>query len=57
MPTLNTEVRSLPVIAMRGVVAFPGTILTFDAGRDRSVAALEAAMGKNQRSFWWHSAI
>ncbi|MBR7071273.1 MAG: endopeptidase La [Clostridia bacterium] len=49
MPTLNTEVRSLPVIAMRGVVAFPGTILTFDAGRDRSVAALEAAMGKNQR--------
>ena len=49
MTTVNTELRYLPLIAMRGVVAFPGTILTFDAGRDRSVAALEAAMAENQR--------
>lgn len=49
MTTVNTELRYLPLIAMRGVVAFPGTILTFDAGRDRSLAALEAAMAENQR--------
>lgn len=49
MPTVNHEIRYLPLIAMRGVVAFPGTILTFDAGRNRSVAALEAAMEEHQR--------
>ncbi|MBR5740883.1 MAG: endopeptidase La [Firmicutes bacterium] len=34
----------LPCIPLRGLIAFPGTILHFDIGREKSVKALEAAM-------------
>ncbi len=38
------EVRRLPLLALRGLVAFPNTILPFDAGRKRSIAAVNKAM-------------
>ena len=38
------EVRRLPMLALRGLVAFPNTILPFDAGRKRSIAAVNKAM-------------
>ena len=41
----------LPMIALRGISAFPNTILNFDIERPKSVAALEAAMGANRRIF------
>ena len=36
-------VKEMPVIALRGKVLFPNTILNFDAGRPVSLAAVEAA--------------
>lgn len=41
----------LPVIALRGLTVFPGATTHFDVGREKSVKALERAMGTNQRVF------
>ena len=41
----------LPVLAMRGVMIFPHTVLHFDVGRPKSVAALEKAMAEDQKIF------
>lgn len=35
---------TLPLIPMRGLVVYPGVLLSFDVGREQSVAALRAAM-------------
>ncbi len=42
---------TLPVLVLRGLVCFPGTVMHFDVGRLKSVAALNAAMKKDQRIF------
>ena len=39
----------LPVIALRGLVAFPGVVMHFEVGREKSVGALDKAMRANQR--------
>lgn len=39
------------MIAMRGIVIFPSTILHFDVGRKKSIAALEEAMKGNRTVF------
>lgn len=44
----NKTVNTLPLIALRGLVMFPGMLLHFDAGRDKSIAALNAAMAVNK---------
>lgn len=41
----------LPVLALRGLVQFPGMLLTFDVGRKKSINAITAAMEANQRIF------
>ena len=42
----------LPLLPLRGVVVFPDTVITIDAARDRSIAALQAAaQGEDQRVF------
>ena len=41
----------LPVIALRGLTVFPGAVLHFDVGREKSVRALDRAMNTNQRVF------
>ena len=33
----------MPVVPLRGLVVMPYTLLSFDAGRDKSVAAIENA--------------
>lgn len=43
------EYQVLPVIALRGLVAFPGITMHFDVGRDKSLRAIEKAMKSNQR--------
>lgn len=45
--TKKTE-NSFPVLALRGLVAFPSMILTLDVGRKRSVNAINRAMSSNQ---------
>ncbi|MEG1849119.1 MAG: LON peptidase substrate-binding domain-containing protein [Oscillospiraceae bacterium] len=43
-----TQNQTLPMIALRGLVLFPKMVLHFDIGRDKSIAALNAA-GENGR--------
>ena len=40
----NIELQTVPVLPLRGLVIFPGSILHFDVARKKSVAALDAAM-------------
>ncbi len=47
----NTSVAELPVLPLRGIMIFPGMLLHFDVGRQRSVAALEQGMMNDQRVF------
>ncbi len=44
----QNTVNTLPLIALRGLVMFPGMLLHFEAGRDKSIAALNAAMAVNK---------
>ena len=41
----------MPVLPLRGLTAFPGTILNFDVERPLSVAALNAALASDQQIF------
>ncbi len=42
---------NIPVIMLRGVVVFPGSVLHFDVARSRSVTALNEAMNNGQLVF------
>ncbi len=48
---MNEAFRSerMPVLALRGMTAFPNTVMHFDVGREKSIRALEKAMSKDQR--------
>lgn len=41
----------MPLIPLRGVTVFPNTVIHFDLGREKSIAALERAMMMNQTVF------
>ncbi len=43
----NAKITQLPAIALRGLVVFPGNIVHFEVGRERSIAAIEWAMENN----------
>ena len=45
------EYEQLPVIPLRGMVAFPEATMHFDVGREKSVRALDRAVSTNQRLF------
>lgn len=51
--SFNTEYtpESLPVLPLRGLVAFPETLIHFDVGRLMSMKALEASMKGSQKIF------
>jgi len=42
---------TLPMLALRGLVAFPGVMLHFEVGRKKSIKALNAAMEKGQKIY------
>jgi len=48
-PKLTQEKRKLPLVPLRGLVIFPGTVVTLDAGREKSIAAIEEAMSGDRR--------
>lgn len=41
----------LPLLALRGIVAFPKMTIHFDVGREKSIKAMEAAMARDNRVF------
>ena len=43
--------KSLPTVALRGMVVFPGMRLHFEVGRDKSIQAIQAAVREGQRVF------
>lgn len=47
----KTTALLMPTVALRGLVAFPGMNMHFDVGREKSVAALKAAMSGNRKVF------
>jgi len=47
----KTDNLVLPVLALRGLVIFPGMLLQFDVGRKKSILALSKAMEDNQEIF------
>lgn len=49
--TVSVDTLTVPMIAMRGLVAFPGLPLHFEAGRLISVSAIEQAMKDDQLIF------
>ena len=48
--TINSTVK-MPLLALRGLVCFPGVLLHFDVGRKKSVKALNAAMESGQKIY------
>lgn len=41
--------QSLPLLPLRGLVVLPGCVITLDVGRERSIAAVQAAMNGDHR--------
>ena len=48
---VNLIYKSMPTVALRGIVLFPGMRFHFDVGRKKSIAAVKAAMHGNQKIF------
>ena len=48
---VNLIYKTIPTVALRGLVVFPGMKLHFEVGREKSIAAIRAAMNENQRVF------
>lgn len=46
-----SRVQTLPLLALRGLVVFPDTVVHFDVGRRRSIHALSTAMAGDQTIF------
>jgi len=48
---IGKELKTLPLIPLRGLTVFPYMVLHFDVGRERSINALEEAMVSDQMIF------
>lgn len=48
---MNETINSMPVLPLRGLTVLPSMVLHFDVSRDRSIRAIEAAMGRDQHIF------
>ncbi|MEG1886948.1 MAG: endopeptidase La [Oscillospiraceae bacterium] len=49
--TYTENIKRLPMLALRGVVVFPKTVIHFDVGRKKSIFALDEAMNNDQTIF------
>ncbi len=48
---INSKIKHLPLLALRGLAIFPGMLMTFDVERPASLAALNNAMAADQLIF------
>ena len=51
MDNEKTEMQTVPVLPLRGLVIFPGSILHFDVARKKSVLAITSAMNRDRYIF------
>jgi len=51
MAEILNEIRTIPMLALRGLHVFPGMLLTFDVERSASIGALNLAMKTDQMIF------
>ena len=54
-PVIHEEIKTLPVLALRGLVLFPNMTMHFDVGRHISLSALHFAMQNKQSYNMIHS--
>ena len=43
---MNREIKSLPMVALRGMTIMPEMVVHFDVSREKSIAAIQEAMGE-----------
>ena len=48
---LNREIKSLPMVALRGMTIMPEMVVHFDVSREKSIAAIQEAMAGDQKIF------
>ena len=48
---MDNEIKSLPMVALRGMTIMPETVVHFDVSRQRSIAAIQEAMTEEQKIF------
>lgn len=46
---MTDDIMTLPLLALRGMMVFPGMIINLDVGREKSIAAVEYAMDNGRR--------
>ena len=46
--TVENSLNIMPILPLRGLVVFPGSVLSFDVARKKSVAAVKYAMEHNR---------
>ena len=51
MQNSGFDVLNMPLLALRGIVVFPKTVIHFDVIRKKSIDALNAAMATNRNIF------
>ena len=48
---MNNEIKSLPMVALRGMTIMPEMVVHFDVSRERSIAAIHEAMVEEEKIF------
>lgn len=48
---MTSEIKSLPIVALRGMTIMPEMVVHFDVSRRRSIAAIQEAMVESQKIF------
>lgn len=48
---MNSEIQSLPMVALRGMTIMPEMVVHFDISREQSIAAVQEAMVEDQKIF------
>ncbi len=48
---MNSEIKSLPMVALRGMTIMPEMVVHFDISREKSIAAVQEAMVEDQKIF------
>ena len=48
---VNENLITMPALALRGIVIYPGMLLQFDVGRERSINAIKVALETNRKIF------